>query len=72
MKIDIISLILGAILGAIPSWLITDIYSKKSDKANEIEVKKLKDFIKENSLQYEVVDEWKEEEKLKENIERKN
>ena len=63
------SLILGVILGGFTSWFITHVYYKKANKANEIEIDKLKKYINnimkdteknilDKSLQYEVVDEW--------------
>lgn len=63
---DIIFLILGAIFG----WLTTHLYYKKANRDNKIEIERLKKYIKEaigesektiieNSLQYEVIDEWK-------------
>lgn len=42
-SIDILSLVIGAILGAIPSWFFTHIYYKKSKKDSEITIQELKE-----------------------------
>lgn len=66
---DILFLIIGAIIGALFSWLITHLYYKRANGDNELDIQKLKEYIKEiinnsekailnNSLQYDIVDEW--------------
>lgn len=75
MKIDWLSLIIGGIIGAFFSWIITKIYYEKAKKDNNMNAKKknmndeknhkeiiekLND-IKDNSIGYEIVDEWEEE-----------
>ncbi len=66
-----VDLVIGGILGGFVSWLITHIYYKKANKDNELEIDKLKKYINDtikdseknildNSIQYEVVDEWEE------------
>ena len=66
-----VDLVIGWILGGFVSWLITHIYYKKANKDNELEIDKLKKYINDtikdseknildNSIQYEVVDEWEE------------
>lgn len=68
---DILFLLTGAIIGALFSWLITHLYYKKANRDSELENKNLKKYIRdianntektilENSLQWEVIDEWKE------------
>ncbi len=75
MNIDWISLLIGGILGAFFSWVITKIYYEKAKKDNnrnaekkdindeknhrEI-IEKLND-IKDNTTGFEVVEEWEEE-----------
>ncbi len=75
VKIDWLSLIIGGIIGAFFSWIITKIYYEKAKKDNNMNAKKknmndeknhkeiiekLND-IKDNSIGYEIVDEWEEE-----------
>ena len=75
MKIDWISLFIGGIIGAFFSWIITKIYYEKAkndsnmsaekknindEKKHQEIIEKLND-IKDNSLGFEVVEEWEEE-----------
>ena len=77
MKIDWLSLFLGGIIGAFFSWIITKIYYEKAKKDSNInaEKKDIKDEknhkeiieklndIKDNSIGFEIVDEWEEKNK---------
>ena len=75
MKIDWISLFIGGIIGAFFSWVIAKIYYEKAKRDNNMNAEK-KDIndekkhqeimgklndIKDNSLRYEVIEEWEEE-----------
>ena len=75
MNIDWISLLIGGIIGAFFSWVITKIYYEKAkkdsnrnaekkeyndEKKHQEIIEKLND-IKDNSLLYDVEEEWEEE-----------
>ena len=75
MNIDWISLLIGGIIGAFFSWVITKIYYEKAkkdsnrnaEKKNINDEKKHREIIeklndiKDNSLLYDVEEEWEEE-----------
>ena len=75
MNIDWISLLIGGIIGAFFSWIITKIYYEKAkkdsnrnaEKKNINDEKKHREIIeklndiKDNSLLYDVEEEWEEE-----------